>query len=191
MKSLMILIATLALTLVGVHAQAACESNQRISDADSDCLESEQWHSYIGSQRRDHYKARNLCHDLGKMVAKADIKNGADQTRTFNYGFTGWREGHATSPRSVQSVTCCTDLSTLCNRADLVNAAKCEDRWEESSADSYCVDEHFTPHPDDSECQVDTRCQKLDGTYRETSARVHYHQVYRLSNCDGQLRTVS
>ena len=182
---------TLALTAIGLStAHAACGSSQRISDGASACLEAETWSTGSWFERRYHYEARNLCHDLGKMVAKVDIEVISDRTLTFNYGETGWKSGSVGVGTPVRNVTCCSDLSTVCNPEDLVTAANCEARWFESEAEKSCDsdDAVHTAHPDDSRCEIGTNCLYWNNRWRPTSAHTHYHHVYRLKNCNGHLR---
>ena len=170
-------------------AHAACGNSQRIAQSGAECLEGHWWTE--GSNwftEEHHYKARNRCPDLGKVVAKVDRPNQTDVTWTFEYGDDGWKHGAHADSAGARNIYCCTDLSDLCDRSDLVNEQGCADRWDESSAASLCANERFIPHPEHSRCEISAKCLKDDGTLRPTSAHVHYHHVYRLTVCDGHLR---
>ena len=186
MKLWMLTIVLLALTWT-TNARASCESNDRISDANSGCLETKQWHKETGFWTITYYyKARNLCHDLGKLVAKVDIASANDRTLTFNYDDKDWQEG--SSNNNVRSVSCCSDTSELCNRADMVTDHNCLIKWTDSDASYECATTEITATPSKSECLIRARCPKNNGGFQETSARGHFHYIYTLKNCDGHLK---
>ena len=171
------------------NANAACGNSQRIGYIHAECLDAEIW-TDSGNWWFDeihHYKARNRCSDLGAVVVKIDIPVWPDETWTIPYGDDDWHEGY-TDKAQPQNIHCCTDLSDLCERSDLVNEQGCRDRWAESAASAQCVQESFNAHPADSRCEIGAKCQRDDGSLRPTSAHVHYHHVYRLTVCDGHLR---
>ena len=61
------------------------------------------------------YRVRNMCPDLGVVVAKVDVRHDMDRTRHLHDGIerTGYTEGR------IRWIYCCSDLSVACNRSDL------------------------------------------------------------------------
>ena len=182
-------VAILTLFLVPT-AHAACESSKRLHGGFAQCLEAQTWQTSCGWLCKEHhFKARNRCHDLGKLVAKVDIRNENDVTWTFPIYDTSWKQGvNSGVDPYVRGVYCCTDLSELCNPSDLVNVADCTARWEESSAHGTCMNVRVQAFPDQSDCQVNADCRTHGSKWIPTSAKGHYHKLYTLKNCDGHLK---
>ena len=153
-----------------------------MSHTASECLEGQIWTSGNWFNRKVHFKGRNLCHDLGKVVAKVDLSIVADRNWTFPYGHTAWKEGSIAGGASVRGLYCCTDVSDLCNPEDLVTPASCGDRWAESQADSVCTDETFEVVNDGRDCRIRATCTGNGLTITPTMT-THYHQVYKLGIC--------
>ena len=183
MKSLMartILVAVtaaLAAVLSG-QADAACGSSQRVSHDDVDCLDAE-WHNKpLG---RATVKARNLCSNLGKVVAKVDRKIGSDYTWHLSSG--DWRDEKA-SHYHVRGVYCCKDLSDLCDSSELPDPG-CTEKFRSSKASQTCFEPQVTFVGPDA-CQVSAWCQNAGWTGQSyAEALVPYSRVDELKNCGG------
>lgn len=99
--------AVLVLALAG-RAEAACESQYRIPEENSQCLEE--------SHGRGWYRAYNKCAHVIRV--KVDVANGSDVDRDVPAagGQFGKVEGDIDTSwgRYIRSVTCCSDYSS-CN----------------------------------------------------------------------------
>ena len=180
------------------NAHAACEANKRHSPQNANCLEASHWYHGTSSWTRIYkWKARNTCKWLGKVVAKIDVAHASDQTVTLPYGDGDWHEGQVNN--EIRSVKCCTDLSDMCNREDIVTDANCLDRWRESDAHEWIIERGSCPannttataKPDTEECHFQTTCIRDDLLPWERVQRqiqVHYHDVWKVDRCAGQLR---
>ncbi len=86
----------------------------RVSHRDAECL-SASWDNYSGTALDNTYRVRNMCPDLGRVVAKVDVRHDMDRTRHLPDGIerTGYTEGR------IRWIYCCSDLSAACNRSDL------------------------------------------------------------------------
>ncbi len=117
-------LALAALVLSAVLAEAACGVRDRVSHRDSECLRAS-WDNYNGITLDNEYSVRNMCPDLGRVVAKIDLVQDMDRTLHLNNGYerTGYTEAR------IRWIYCCSDLSTACNRSDL-------DRRDGSARDS-------------------------------------------------------
>ncbi len=102
------------LVLSAAAAQAACGVRDRVSHRDAECL-SASWDNYSGTALDNTYRVRNMCPDLGRVVAKVDVRHDMDRTRHLPDGIerTGYTEGR------IRWIYCCSDLSAACNRSDL------------------------------------------------------------------------
>ena len=87
----------------------------------------------------------------------------------------------------------------MCNREDLVTEANCRARWNESDASKWiiergsCPDDQtsVTPKPDTEECYFETRCtrdDRLPWEYVDRQIQVHYHDVWKVDFCGGELK---
>ena len=103
-----------ALVLSAAAAEAACGISDRVSHRDAECL-SASWDNYSGITFDNTYRVRNMCPDLGVVVAKVDVRQDMDRTRHLHDGTerTGYTEGR------IRWIYCCSDLSAACNRSDL------------------------------------------------------------------------
>ena len=184
MKSLMartILVAVtaaLAAVLSG-QADAACGSSQRVSHDDVDCLDAE-WHNK--SWGKATVKARNLCSNLGKVVAKVDRKSGSDYTWHLSSG--DWRD-EKDSHYHVRGVYCCKDLSDLCDSSE-VSDDGCIEKFESSKASATCFEPQVS-FVEPNECEITAFCERRSGVRRYTLALVPYGRLDELNNCDGRM----
>ena len=135
--------------------------------------------------RRIHFKARNQCPDWGEVVVKVAIVGDTD--KTWHLTDDNWKEDSVRAPRSVESVTCCSDLSVLCSKSDVLNPIGCKTQFLKSPAEETCTIDNSSAHGED--CQIDASCSsKYDPTRKPTSTKVHWTQVKNLINCNGSLK---
>ena len=163
-------------------AHAACKSSDRLHHPFSHCLEAKKWQTGNWFTRNTRFSAKNLCHDLGKMVVKFDISNGPDTTWTFPYGDTSTKAGAAGPGHDVRGIYCCTDVSDLCNTQDMITPQSCAARWAEGDADTHCTNETFERQKNSSNCSITATCS-ANGITRANQVNVHYHSVYKLTVC--------
>ena len=164
------------------QAHASCGKSQRIAHDDADCLDAG-WDNSTDWASTGKVWARNLCPEHGTVVAKVDIKGGNDKTW---YLHDGEKKSAGTNVLNTREVSCCSDLSDLCNESEL-NDSGCRDRFKTSSADQTCVDisAGFTGS---SQCEITAECIRSAGNYRSTSITAEFREVKDLSNCNGDLK---
>ena len=175
--------AVLALALVVAlagQAHAACGKSKRINHTQADCLEADWSNKDFPVKGKAH--ARNLCSEHGKIVVKIDRQVGNDWTWYLADGDKRSDSG----AYSIREISCCSDLSDLCNESEL-NDSGCRDRFKASSADQTCVDisAGFTGS---SQCEITAECIRSAGNYRSTSITAKFREVKDLSNCNGDLK---
>ena len=192
------------LALIGSQAHAACEPSDRISLDDAECLEggwsNQPW------PFKDHARVRNWCDALGTVVAKIDRKDAADWTVWLDDWFTVHKSGTA---GDIRGIHCCSDLSDLCNRADIIHPEGCLEQFHTSeaytgTAEGEASADHerrchgayggatATANPDKESCSFDTFCGwwvggEFTGARRQVTARYLDVPDLILSR-DGQLR---
>ena len=157
--------------------QADCEWSDRIEKDSAECLsggfENHTWPD------KDTAWVKNECPELGTVVAKVDRKDAPDWTK--------WLEGSGQvnmsgSQGNIRSIHCCSDLSDLCNKSDIINAANCIAAFEQSPAAAHpdanrlrlkgCSDPRATADPDAESCSLDVECGywvEVAGTPRRPS----------------------
>ena len=171
-------VAALALaTLLAGQAHAACGNSQRIDHNDADCLEA----VWGGSDSR----VRNTCSEYGTVVAKVDLIWCVDTEYTLTDGHVHAR-GHGCL---VRKVTCCKDLSDLCNKADLVNDESCGEQFSRSPAADSCRNVSAgLDDDDDDQCVIDAECRTgSSGPYQPASTTVSWLGTDDLNMCDDGL----
>ena len=102
------------LVLLATTVEAACGVRDRGSHRDSECLQA-WWDNKNDRYEYNTYHVRNMCPDLGRVVAKVDLREARDRTPHLDNG--QWRIGY--TDNRIDWIYCCSDLSTLCNRSDL------------------------------------------------------------------------
>lgn len=172
-------VAALALTTVlAGQAHAACGNSQRIDHNDADCLEAD----WSGT----HSQAKNTCSEYGTVVAKVDLRVCVDDTYTLTDG-----ELHKRSHDycRVRKVTCCKDLSDLCNKADLVSDESCGEQFSRSPAADSCRNVSAgLDDDDDDQCVIDAECRTWSsGPYLPASTTVSWLDTDDLNMCDDGL----
>ncbi len=116
-RTLTILAVLMVLSTMTIGAaQAACESQHRISHKKSECLKGK-WKNYnplfggFWAIGKNWVSAQNTCPDLGTVVAKIDLKATSDQTWYLN-----GPDERKTNPNAIiRGVYCCSDLG-ICSR---------------------------------------------------------------------------
>ena len=102
------------LVLLATTVEAACGVRDRVSHRDSECLQA-WWDNKNDRYEYNTYHVRNMCSELGRVVAKVDLREARDRTPHLDNG--QWRFGYTNN--RIDWIYCCSDLSTLCNRSDL------------------------------------------------------------------------
>ena len=115
MKRLLIALAAafLLATMTMAAAHAACEPRHRIPHGESECLSAE-WKNHRPTVTNVPWNwgtARSSCSDLGRVVAKVDLRGTSD--RIWHLHDNNVRR-HNTSAR-IRHVYCCRDLG-VCHR---------------------------------------------------------------------------
>ena len=196
--------ATLSGLLIGFplsEGHAACEESHRVSDADAQCMTLETWSTGGESltprprpwkeeapltKPMQHYvKVKNECPEWGKVVVKVDLENQTDVTWELTDG--NWREYAWTEPKRVKSVACCSDLSDLCSKTDVVTVRGCRAQYNESSALDTC--QQANVRVSGESCVVTARCESAyhRGRFWSSTVIVDYPETKDLSNCNGTL----
>jgi len=111
-----------------------------------------------------------------------DIKNASDKTLQLTN--SSWKSGHSRNP--VRSVTCCKDLSDLCNISDIVNEEGCAEEWAKSPA---AKSGDFQLNGTDA---FGTYCT-LNVQYEQTLVGYNFHfkSVKNVVGCNGTLKANS
>ena len=169
---------------VSQTSHASCESNKRVSLSSAGCLSGEyenktrNW----GLTKSSSFSAQNTCFDWGKVVAKIDIKVESDKT----WHLTDGLERTGTANNHVRSITCCSDLSKLCSKTDLLTVDGCTARFEESPADDDCdpVAGGVSVSVADERCTIIASC---GGTANHTIT-AEYEHLDEVSFCNGELQ---
>ena len=121
---------------VSQTGHASCESNKRVSLSSAGCLSGEYTNntSNWGLTKSSTFWAYNACNGWGTVVAKIDLKLATD--KTWYLENASQRKGDADT--HVRSITCCSDLSDLCNKSDVLTVDGCTARFEDSPASDDC-----------------------------------------------------
>ena len=172
-----VMLAFTALFAGQVHA--ACEKSKRMQHYNAECLEAS--YKNRGWLKDSYAKAKNKCTEYGKVVAKVDIRHSADQTWDLNDG--NERE-YKNDWQHIRGVFCCTDLSDLCNKSDIVNTSSCNQKFRESPASATCADSLAIGINEKAECVFNTNC---DGGLSTTVLAVAWPDAADLYNCNGTL----
>ena len=179
---LMALAVLAATALAPGSAYAACGSSNRIASSSANCLNAS-WDNGTHLWTHSSASARNVCSDLGTVVAKVDIRGATDWTWHLTNDTT--RQG--TSDHNFRGVYCCSDLSDLCSISDIVNATSCTTQFDSSPASDTC--NNVSMSRSTKNCVVTADCLEATGsTDRNTSAlKVYYHHTDEVQNCHGDL----
>ena len=180
------LVLTVALT---GQAHASCGISKRIDHDDANCLDAD-WNNSTNWLSHGKVWARNLCPEHGTVVAKVDT-NGKDKTW---YLRDGEKKSSGTNVLNTKNVSCCSDLSDLCDTSD-ISADSCLDRFRTSSANTTCRD--ISANVDSNHrCVFNGECENLiegsDTTwftyYKPANITVYWNEVEDLHNCSAVLQ---
>ncbi len=184
------LLVALAVAILPTQSQASCTGSNRITDDNSDCMVS----SYRNKSwpNNNAYDAKNLCHQIGKIVVKVDIKGLVDKT----WHISGSSTYRNTSPNAntVRGIYCCKDLGDLCNKADVLTDESCAKEYTYSAATSRCRNETVTVSG--YQCEVDGECGRriydtgvwVDTYWYDASIVANLGEMRDLYNCYGALQ---
>ena len=179
-------------------AQAACEWSDRISEHSLDCLSGE-WHNQLWP-KRDTAWVRNECSEFGSMVAKIERQHATDWTVHLTGGDRVEKSGTA---GDVRGIYCCTDLSEMCAKSDVINADGCTAQFEESIAyrltfnvtTPLCSLNSAEGNVREETCTLDVTCGYMRAsdeppysavpTYRRSTVTYPYLDVPRMSSDNG------
>ena len=175
--------AMLSLLFSGV-AQAACEWSDRIDKDEAECLSGE-WTNRTWPDK-DTASVKNECSALGKVVAKVDREGATDWTPSLNNDVELNMSG---TLGNIRNIYCCSDLSDLCNKADVINPDGCWAQFHESPAsDTDCYNVSFAADLSAGTCTISGICHRYvdDGSVRlmATSITVPYERADEIQLCD-------
>ena len=162
------------------QAHAACGISKRINHTQADCLEAD-W-SNETFPVKGKASARNLCSAHGKVVVKVDRQAGSD----WIWHLTDGEKKKDSGNYHVREVSCCSDLSDLCNESEADDDG-CRDRFEISSAAETCVDVSAN-FISSSRCEITAECTRISGNYKSASITEKFRKIKDLHNCNGVLQ---
>ena len=175
---------SLLLLIPPEQAHAACERAKRVIFESADCLVGRRWQTKGFLNTRDHVQVKSLCPEWGKVVVKVDVRHGTDSTWTLSDGH--WKNGSWLFPRTVKAVSCCSDLSDLCSRSDVLNIQGCEAEFKKSPASRSCSDSSFGL--DGHHCIIRAACEDSSKEAKRSFITVYYPHIKSLVNCNGKLK---
>ena len=154
---LMALAVLAATALAPGSAYAACGSSNRIASSSANCL-SAGWDNGTHLWTHSYVEARNDCSDLGTVVAKVDIRDGRD----FTWHLTNGNIRYGQSDHNFRGVYCCSDLSDLCSKSDVVNNTGCTTQFDSSPASDTC--NNVSMSTDSKNCVITADCLEATGS---------------------------
>ena len=160
------------------QVHASCGKSKRMQHRNAECLEAS--YKNRGWLKDSYAKAKNKCTEYGKVVAKVDIRHHWDRTWHLN---DGDEREYKNDWQHIRGVFCCTDLSDLCNKSDIVTPVSCGTKFRESPASATC-DAGFGVN-DKTECVFTAHCNGGDGETMHLV--VAWPDAADLHNCDGTL----
>ena len=177
-----------ALLLLPENAEASqCSRAERVDHRNSECLYA--WWKNRGLLKKSPFQVRNQCSEYGKVVAKVDLAWASDRTLHLINDLP--RDGD--TRHRIRSISCCSDISDLCNRSDVVTEEGCLARFRQSPASKKCWNASATAaiSGDDYSCNVSADCEYFDWgkqrLQRHTSITVPWLELDDVNNCSGQL----
>ena len=168
------------------EAVADCGTSDRVRHGDSECLTA--WWDNNSWPSKTDLNARNECPDWGKVVVKWDLKNASDRTWHLNNG----NVRRAQSSANVRWAYCCSDISDLCNKSDVLTVANCRARFENSSVhsvnDCWLQSSGGAVSVTGENCEFWAICRRDNGSEAAQYITVPWPDANDLVNCDGDLR---
>ena len=177
-----------ALLLLPENAEASqCSRSERVDHRNSGCLYA--WWKNRGLLKKSPFQVRNQCSEYGKVVAKVDLAWASDRTLHLNNDLP--RDGD--TRHRIRSISCCSDISDLCNRSDVVTEEGCLARFRQSPASKKCWNASASAaiSGDDYSCNVSADCEFFDWgmqrRQRHTNITVPWLELDDVNNCSGRL----
>ena len=174
-----------ALLLLPENAEASqCSRAERVDHRNAECL-SASWKNR-GLLKKSPYHVSNQCSEYGKVVAKVDLASARD--RTIHLIDDNPRDGD--TRHRIRSISCCSDISDLCNRSDVVTDEGCLARfWRESSASMTCRVRSASAaiSGDNYNCTITAFCDSAQLGHRSTIT-APFVTLGNVNNCNGHLR---
>ena len=177
-----------ALLLLPENAEASqCSRAERVDHRNAECL-SASWKNR-GLLKKSPYHVSNQCSEYGKVVAKVDLASASD--RTIHLIDDIPRDGD--TRHRIRSISCCSDISDLCNRSDVVTDEGCLARFRQSPASKKCWNASASAaiSGDDYSCSVSADCEYFDWAkqrrQRHTNITVPWLELDDVNNCSGRL----
>ena len=175
-----------ALLLLPENAEASqCSRGERVDHRNSECLYA--WWKNRGLLKKSPFQVRNQCSEYGKVVAKVDLAWASDRTLHL---IDDIPRGGDTRHR-IRSISCCSDISDLCNRSDVVTDEGCLARFRQSPASKKCWNASAAISGDDYSCNVSADCEYFDWgmqrLQRHTNITAPWLELDDVNNCSGWL----
>ena len=177
-----------ALLLLPENAEASqCSRGERVDHRNAECL-SASWKNR-GLFKKSPYQVSNQCSEYGKVVAKVDLASASDRTLHLIDDLP--RDGD--TRHRIRSISCCSDISDLCNRSDVVTDEGCLARFRQSPASKKCWNASASAaiSGDDYSCNVSADCEYIDWAKQRqqwhTNITVPWLELDDVNNCSGWL----
>ena len=177
-----------ALLLLPENAEASqCSRGERVDHRNSECLYA--WWKNRGLLKKSPFQVRNQCSEYGKVVAKVDLAWASDRTLHLIDDIP--RDGD--TRHRIRSISCCSDISDLCNRSDVVTDEGCLARFRQSPASKKCWNASASAaiSGDDYSCNVSADCEYFDWgmqrLQRHTNITAPWLELDDVNNCSGWL----
>ncbi len=191
-KRLVLALAALAVTALTVGpTHASCGSSNRTSHRSSECLEAS-WKNRSWPSNTT-YSVQNECASWGKVVAKIDIRSKADKTLHLD---DATRRTGDVGPFRINWIYCCSDISELCNKSDVLTSDNCNDEFSDSPAATRCSIDEDETKVDSHKCVFDISCEYTNNsgteyTLVDDEKEISYPDADILSFCRGILQTTA
>ena len=184
------LVLPLCLVVSGA-SYASCGSGNRTALGSAECLDGG-WNNKKGFMgwKSSTFWAQNKCPDWGKTVAKVDISKATDKTWHLTTGDS--RSGSHGSAH-VSGVYCCSDLSHLCNKSDVLTSSGCTAKFQDSPAFTSGTCSSPSATVSGENCAITATCNTdigggtlVTGSFEE-SITIHYTKADEVQYCIGKL----
>lgn len=179
-------------------AHASCGETERVSLENAGCLTATWTNPTFGTitsvlgGSQSEYTLTNACRDWGKVVAVVKFTDSTTTTQSLTTSLPV----QYTSTKQVDEIECCSDLSDLCNKSDVLSAWSCWNQFENhSEATNSCENLAVAGFAvSDENCDFTARCEgPVTGNYQNltifnsNAVSVWWPNVSELNNCSGTL----